>query len=416
MVIIKIGLIFLLIILFLRLKITFSIAILITGLVLGLGFNLELAKIGQAALGTVISPETISLAGIVGIILVLSELLQASGQLNALSRLIIETFGMRRYTYTILPALIGLLPMPGGALFSAPLLDNVAEEFVPAHKKTLINYWFRHIWEYFWPLYPGLVLAAGLYKIELYTLALFQSPMTLVSIITGIIFIFPHIKTPPSTNNQKLHIKELFRIIYLILPIIIIITLFLFRLPMLICLLIGLSWVIVNILIFKQLSLSAILKITFLKKHIYQMMIIVLSILAFTGILQVSTLTNDLAQFFHQGDGSIPMSVVLLSIVFMPFIVGMLTGMTMAFVGVTFPILFSSILPPGAPMMPYMMLAYVSGFSGVMLSPLHLCLILTNQYYGSTLSKVYRYLIPIVLTVLTSSFVVFWLYLSLMHK
>ena len=416
MIILKIGLILLLIALLLRLKISFSIAILFTGLILGLGFNLKLSQIGEAALETVISPETLSLAAIVGIILILSELLQASGQLTALSRLILDAFGMRRYTYTILPALIGLLPMPGGALFSAPLLDNVGNEFVPAHKKTLINYWFRHIWEYFWPLYPGLVLAAGLYKIELYTLALFQSPMTVVSIVTGIIFIFPNIKPPPSTNNQKTHIKDLFRLIYLILPIIIIITLFLFRLPMLICLLVGLSWVIVNILIFKQLSLPTILKITFLRKHIHQMMVIVLSILAFTGILQASTLTNDLAHFFHQGSGSIPLSVVLISMIFMPFIVGLLTGMTMAFVGVTFPILFSSILPPGAPMLPYMMLAYVSGFSGVMLSPVHLCLILTNQYYGSTLSRVYRYLIPIVLTVLASSFVVFWLYLSLMYR
>ncbi|MFH1228095.1 MAG: DUF401 family protein [Planctomycetota bacterium] len=416
MVIIKICLIFLLIILFLRLKIPFSIAILITGLVLGVGFNLELSQIGRAALGTVISQETLSLAAIVGIILILSELLQASGQLTALSQLIIATFGMHKHTYTILPALIGLLPMPGGALFSAPLLDNVAEEFVPAHKKTLINYWFRHIWEYFWPLYPGLVLAAGLYKIDLYTMALYQSPMTVVSIITGIIFVFPNIKTPPSENNQPTHIKQFFKMIYLILPIIIIIALFLFRLPMLICLLAGLSWVIINILIFRQLSLVAILKIIFMKKHVYQMMIIVLSILAFTGILQASTLTNDLSHFFHQGSGNIPMFIVLLSIVFMPFIVGLLTGMTMAFVGVTFPILFSSILPTGTSMMPYMMLAYVSGFSGVMLSPLHLCLILTNQYYGSTLSRVYRYLIPIVLTVLASSFGIFWLYITFMRK
>jgi integral membrane protein (TIGR00529 family) len=416
MVIIKIGLIFALIVLLLRLKIPFSAAILISGLMLGIGFNLELFGIGRSALKTVISPETLSLAAIVGIILMLSELLQASDQLTALSRLIIDTFGMHRYTYTILPALIGLLPMPGGALFSAPLLDNVGNEYVPAHKKTLINYWFRHIWEYFWPLYPGLVLAAGLFKIDLYTLALFQSPMTVVSIVAGIIFIFPHIQTPPSINNQKTPIKEFFRLIYLVLPIIIIITLFLFRLPMLICLLVGLGWVIINILAFKQLSLTAILKIMFLKKHVYQMMIIVLSILAFTGILQASTLANDLAYFFNKGSGNISMLVVLLSIVFMPFIVGLLTGMTMAFVGVTFPILFSSILPPGAPMLPYLMLAYVSGFSGVMLSPLHLCLILTNQYYGSRLGQVYRYLIPIVLTVLTSALIIFWIYTSVMHK
>jgi hypothetical protein len=33
----------------------------------------------------------------------------------------------------------------------------------------------------------------------------------------------------------------------------------------------------------------------------------------------------------------------------------------------------------------------VAGYNG---SPMHLCLILTNQYYRSDLQKVYRYLIP----------------------
>jgi len=42
------------------------------------------------------------------------------------------------------------------------------------------------------------------------------------------------------------------------------------------------------------------------------------------------------------------------------------------------------------------MLAYLSGFVGVILSPSHLCLILTNEYFGSDLMKVYKTLaIPI---------------------
>ena len=53
------------------------------------------------------------------------------------------------------------------------------------------------------------------------------------------------------------------------------------------------------------------------------------------------------------------------------------------------------------------MLAYVSGMSGVMLSPLHLCLVLTTAYYGATLMKVYKYLIPIVAVVLTCAIIIF---------
>ena len=43
--------------------------------------------------------------------------------------------------------------MPAGALFSAPFVAAVDEggELESSHK-VAINYWFRHIWEDWWPL------------------------------------------------------------------------------------------------------------------------------------------------------------------------------------------------------------------------------------------------------------------------
>ncbi|MFP4522582.1 MAG: DUF401 family protein, partial [Fibrobacterota bacterium] len=53
-----------------------------------------------------------------------------------------------KYSMAVLPALIGLLPMPGGAVFSAPLVDSCDEEkTVSPLLKTKINYWFRHVWD-----------------------------------------------------------------------------------------------------------------------------------------------------------------------------------------------------------------------------------------------------------------------------
>jgi len=42
---------------------------------------------------------------------------------------------------------------------------------------------------------------------------------------------------------------------------------------------------------------------------------------------------------------------------------------------------------------------YLSIITGYMLSPLHLCLLLTNSYYKSNLEKVYRMLTPSTLIV-----------------
>ena len=44
-------------------------------------------------------------------------------------------------------------------------------------------------------------------------------------------------------------------------------------------------------------------------------------------------------------------------------------------------------------MLAYITLAIVSGFLGVLLSPLHLCLLLSNQYFGAAFGRVYKHLI-----------------------
>ena len=59
--------------------------------------------------------------------------------------------------------LIGLLPMIGGAMFSAPMVEEASQGLnVSRERKTFVNYWFRHSLETIFPLYPSLVLAAGL--------------------------------------------------------------------------------------------------------------------------------------------------------------------------------------------------------------------------------------------------------------
>jgi hypothetical protein len=401
MVIIRIALIFILLVLLLRLKTPFSLAVLIGGLALGIGFGLGFSDIGKSVLVTFQAPETISLALIVGMILVLSELLQASGQLTELGRVIIRTFGLRRWTYTILPAIIGLLPMPGGALFTAPMMDGVSDDSIPAHKKTLINYWFRHIWEYAWPLYPGLVLAAGLAGVNLNMLSLIQSPLTVISALIGAALILPGIKISDEQAHQG-SFKSLIRMLYLISPILIIIVLFAaFQLNMLICISAGLALAIFNILFSRKLRIIEILKIVFAKVSVYQMIFVVICVLIFTGIMQASALIPELSRLFTGGiDGNIPFIYMTLTIIFLPFIIGLLTGLTVGFVGITFPLIFSIIVPTGVNVMPMAVLAYVAGVTGVMLSPVHLCLVLTNQYYNSSFRRVYKTLIPVSLAVL----------------
>ena len=75
-----------------------------------------------------------------------------------------------------------------------------------------------------------------------------------------------------------------------------------------------------------------------------------------------------------------------------PFFLGLLTGVNHAYVGISFPILLP-IFGSENPDMVLVLFAYVSGFVGILLSPAHLCLVLTLDFFKADLRDVYKILL-----------------------
>jgi hypothetical protein len=86
---------------------------------------------------------------------------------------------------------------------------------------------------------------------------------------------------------------------------------------------------------------------------------------------------------------------VILVVIVLPFIAGMLTGVAFGFVGVSFPLVLSLVAAlPGAPdVRPYVMLAYACGHLGMMISPIHLCYVVSNRYFATTYGATLRYIL-----------------------
>ncbi|HNT28819.1 MAG TPA: DUF401 family protein, partial [bacterium] len=70
-------------------------------------------------------------------------------------------------------------------------------------------------------------------------------------------------------------------------------------------------------------------------------------------------------------------------------VIGLLTGISIAFISIVFPIISPFLIHDGSLDMPLLAFAYTGGFTGVMLSPTHLCLIVTTDYFKTRLSAVY---------------------------
>lgn len=192
--IVRIALVFVFLLAAIRKKWSLGNAFTGASILLGLGFGMAPAPLVLAIGHSLVQPKTLSLSLVVVLILVLSRSMEVSGQMKRLLTGFEGLVRSPRINLITFPMLIGLLPMPGGAIFSAPMVRAIgAIRGHPPEELSFVNYWFRHIWEYWWPLYPGIILVTALSGIDLWLFVAVSFPMTLVALAGG----FSALRGPP---------------------------------------------------------------------------------------------------------------------------------------------------------------------------------------------------------------------------
>ncbi|MGB2696605.1 MAG: DUF401 family protein [Candidatus Zixiibacteriota bacterium] len=394
----KLALVFLLIVFLINRRISLGLSVLSGGVFLGLLFRLPVFEMFKYMGIAVVEWPTIHLLLIVLFILVFGELLKSLKSLENLSTGLENLIRNVKLLLTLLPALVGLLPMPAGAMMSAPMVEHLgAKRNLSPEVKMVVNYWFRHILEFTWPLYLGVILTASLLSISFWKVILAQIPLSLAMILSGVLFCSSRIKTEKSYSQRKGGLFENLGLAFKgTLPVLVVVGL---NLSLKIDLVLALG---LTIILFGLIGKIPIPKwMEMIRKAItLDIVILILSVMIFNKLITVSgaiqTVPRSLADF-----GISP----IFAIIAIPFTVGLLTGMTSAFVAISYPVLFSFISPNGINY-GYMMLAYGAGFAGVMLSPVHLCLIVTKDYFKASFKKIYEMLLPASLFLIFIAFVV----------
>jgi hypothetical protein len=100
---------------------------------------------------------------------------------------------------------------------------------------------------------------------------------------------------------------------------------------------------------------------------------------------------------------------VVMVIFLVPFICGLTTGITIGFVGASFPIVLSLIGngQDTSMLLSVSVLAYGSGYMGVILSPVHVCLIVTNEHFKTSLTQSLFRLLKPALVMIAFSFLLY---------
>ncbi len=361
----------------------------LTGLLFGISPELWIA----AAASSLLDLKLVLLALIVTLIMILSRIMENSGQSRRLMAELSGFLKWPRLKLVFFPALIGLLPMPGGAVFSAPMVKDAARGHDLSSKdKILVNYWFRHVWELIWPLYPGLILAAHFSGIPLVKLLGYTWPGLLVCLVLGWFFYLYPLKINPAEPGPSTALNPG--------------KAFLLSLPLLIAIagslgLEALVWYLDTalapetglvaglflaiIVCVRQNSFTFKQTAAFLKeRHLWQMVFVVLSIFIFKGILDDGGIVREIS-------GSIAgPSTLLAATVMLPMLVGLISGITIAFVGSTFPLILGIVDQLGIQVnTAYVVLGLFSGFAGVMVSPIHICFLLTCEFFHANVASVW---------------------------
>ncbi|MFB0565839.1 MAG: DUF401 family protein [Candidatus Aminicenantaceae bacterium] len=395
--VLKIVLIVLLLLLLIKKKLDLSLVFFLGALLFGFFFGLNIKTLGKNLLEALISPETLRLVGIIMLILYIGTFLQARRNFNIMVDSLNDIIPEARLILAIPPAFIGLLPMLGGALMSAPIVEEAGNRWkLSAAMKTFLNYWFRHIWEYCWPLYINLILASTILQIPIKKISSVQFPFTILAVILGLIILFKDVHYLPKDGDGGSFIKNVIKFFLSIWPIIAAIFLiFAVKLSLLI------SLAVVALLTQLLTRMKPRERFDLLKSSIsLKTIALLVSIMMFKRILIVCGALDALPQAFGLEGAS---SYFLLF--FIPFFLGLLTGVNQAYVGMSFPILLPVFGSPD-PDMVLVMFAYVSGFVGILLSPAHLCLALTVEYFKANLRDVYKILFWPALVIFIASFLV----------
>lgn len=373
------------------------LVILLGGVIIGLLFGMGPLRIAETAGRSLVLPEAMALFGVVFFIMLLSSIQSKTGQGRRLVAGLTPYMKSPRLRLAFFPALVGLLSVPGGAIFSCPMVRDVAEGYnIPKRDQVLINYWFRHIWEAVWPLYPGYIMTCVLADIPPSMLWRYTFPSVFFSCFIGwALFLRIPIERLPELAVPETEKRPLHSVLLDALPLVVgigcapvfsaLFSAFGIDAPGGTAFCFAFALAAVTAMIQDRISPSEIPRLM-LTPHVGKMLGLILMVFVFKAILTEARVVEALSVIFSGK------SAVLLLALTLPALMGALTGVMLGFVGSAFPLVLAVISQAGMwdERLCWIILCIASGHFGQMVSPMHSCYLVTLEFFHEHLGGTWR--------------------------
>lgn len=321
------------------------------------------------------------------------------------------------------PALIGSMPVLGGAAVSAPLVDKLGEPLdLSPSQKAAINLVFRHGMFFIFPFSPSLVLASKLMGYSVGKLISYLWPLSVVLWGVGYVALlgkvpsaripaatgpaYPEVSATESGAGPKVgpcghartakpemgkptesRMESLATFLRYGSPLLVALVMSLvLKLPLYLSLLAGTCLAAVLGYAEKR----AVVSITeVLKGANLNQVVAMFWIMAFKAFVTLSPVFGSLVETAK----SRGISPVLMALLF-PLVFGFGSASQTTTVGVLLPVLVPAAASDAARLF-FTCVVYGSSFMAYFASPLHLCQVLTCQYFGIEIPQVYRLYWPV---------------------
>mgnify|MGYP000760247520 FL=1 len=369
-----------LIVVLLRFKVLIGPAILSGGLLIWLFESRSFEKLWIAFTETLTIQRTWDLLLCLYFVMCLEVELRKSGSLHGMVVTLRNIFSSNKVTLAFMPAFLGLLPSLGGARFSAPIVQEASEGIaVDDEQKSAINLWFRHIFEFSNPLMPGVILACGIANVSIGDLIDQVGWVTILCFVLGWIFLIIPLKITDlekATNTQHDRTIDWKSLVLAFGPIV---TSFLLIVAFNVQAALAMGLVVVAFIPlyfwFKRpISVKSVFTESLDKKLFFN----VVCILYFIQLLTVIGTLDEIVSVFN--NSSLPQAVIIACL---SFIFGVMTGMGQGYIAIVMPIV--ALMAPGNIVL--VGIAMVYGMAGQMVTPTHLCILVTVEYFKCRLWK-----------------------------
>ena len=368
------------IILMLRRHIPIGPCMLTGGLFIWLMKTPELHYLTQAFSETLSLPRTYDIIFALYFVMCLEIELRTSGALAGMVHALQRIFSSNRVTLAVMPAFLGLLPSLGGARFSAPIVEEASKGLgLTSDHQSAINFWFRHIFEFSSPIIPGMIMACNIAGVAYSEFIKHLCWLTVLMFSVGWFVLIRPIKADSIKENTGTQAadeqgwQDLWLSLSPVILTFVLVVFFNMNAS------VGMGVVTAGLFIVLHFTKREVsLKDVVVGAIDMKMFFNVLCILYFIQILTVTQVLQEIVTAFQSSPLPVPVIIACVS-----FIIGVLTGMSQGHVAIIMPIIAA--MQTGSLNLAGVAMAF--GVAGQMLTPTHMCLVVTVDYFKANFFK-----------------------------